>query len=261
MPDEMVHVEVKDHIAIMTLNQPEKRNPLSEKLCWTLINKLNEAVENDEVHVILLTGAGNAFCAGGDLKEFTNYQRKSASAVYQEGKGTAELFKTLSSLTKPVIGAINGHALGGGFGLAAACHYSIAADTAKFGTTEIKLGLFPLVIMPAIIEAVGPKKALELGFSGEIFSAEKACELGVVNKVVAGSELLEEAFAFAKQLASASPLALSIGLDYYNKARDMEWNKKIDYANALRVMAFLSDNVKEGATAFLEKREPVWSGK
>jgi enoyl-CoA hydratase/carnithine racemase len=261
MSNEKVCSQIENQIAILTLNHPQKRNPLSESLCWELIEKIKQAEKDDSVHVILLTGAGSTFCAGGDLKEFTNYQEKSASEILEEGKATTELFKTLSSLNKPIIGAINGHALGGGFGLAAACHYSIASESAKFGTTEIKLGLFPLVIMPAIIEAVGPKKALELGFTGEIFSAEKACELGVVNRVVPAELLLEEAMAFANQLASSSPLALKIGLEYYNKARDMEWNKKLDYANTLRVIAFLSSDLKEGATAFLEKREPVWIGK
>ncbi|WP_078427443.1 enoyl-CoA hydratase/isomerase family protein [Alkalihalobacterium alkalinitrilicum] len=258
--ENIVRYEVEDHVAIITMNLPDRRNPLSVDMCWALIEQIKQAEVDDDVHVVLLTGEGQSFCAGGDLKEFKKYQDKGASKVHKEGESTTELFKTLSNLKKPIIGAINGHALGGGFGLVASCHYSIASSEAKFGTTEIKLGLFPLVILPAVMDAVGPKKALELGFTGEIFSASKAVDLGLVNKVVPPNEVVDEAKQFAKQLAEASPLALRIGLDCYVKTRDMEWNKKLDYANTLRVISFLSDDVKEGADAFLEKRKPQWTG-
>lgn len=258
---QVVKFHVKDNVGIITLNDPERRNPLSQEMCWSLIDHFNSAEANDNVHVILLTGEGRSFCAGGDLKEFTRYQEKRPSEVHVDGEATTELFKKLSNLRKPLIGAINGHALGGGFGLASVCHYSVASDEAKFGTTEIKLGLFPLVILPSVIQAVGHRKALEISFTGEIFSAEKALDLGIVNKVVSNDEVLDEALSFAKQLAKASPLALKIGMDCYVKTRDMEWDRKLDYANTLRVISFLSDDVKEGASAFLENREPVWTGK
>jgi enoyl-CoA hydratase/carnithine racemase len=145
--------------------------------------------------------------------------------------------------------------------MVAACHYTVASSNAKLGTTEIKLGLFPLVILPIIIEAIGSKKALEISFTGEIFKADKAKEYGLVNKVVAPELVMDEALAFARMLASASPLALKIGLDCFVKTRDMEMNKKLDYANTLRVISFQSDDVKEGAEAFLEKRQPVWKGR
>lgn len=259
--EEVVCSRVEDHVAILTLNQPERRNPLSHDMCWSLIEKVNQAVADDDVHVIVLTGAGKTFCAGGDIKEFANYQEKRASEVHQEGEATTELFKTLSNLRKPLIGAINGHALGGGLGIVAVCHYTIASSQAKLGTTEIKLGLFPLVILPAVMDALGTKKALEISFTGEVFSAEKAWDLGLVNKVADPEDVFPEALRFAKELAKASPLAVKIGLDCYVKTRDMEWNKKLDYANTLRVISFLSDDLKEGASAFLEKREPKWLGR
>ena len=108
---------------------------------------------------------------------------------------------------------------------------------------------------------MGSKKALEIGFTGEIFKAEKAMEFGLVNKVVAPEQVMETALEFARQLASASPLALRIGMDCFVKTRDMEWNKKLDYAKTLRVISFLSDDLKEGAQAFLEKRQPDWKGR
>src|SRR5690606_6784444 len=166
---ELVRYQIEDHIALVEMNDPETRNSMSQKMCYSLIDTLKAAEANDDVHVIVLTGAGNAFCAGGNLKEFSRYQEKLASEVHKEGEATTQLFQTLTNLRKPVIGAINGHALGGGLGLVAACHYSVASSKAKIGTTEIKLGLFPLVILPIIIDAICSKKALEISFTGEIF--------------------------------------------------------------------------------------------
>ncbi|MED4779687.1 enoyl-CoA hydratase/isomerase family protein [Brevibacillus choshinensis] len=259
--EQAIRYRLEDHVAILSLNQPDRRNPLSYEMCWSLIEHVNKAAADDDVHVILLTGEGKTFCAGGDIKEFASYQQKRASEVHQEGEATTELFKTLSSLRKPLIGAINGHALGGGLGMVAVCHYTIASSQAKFGTTEIKLGLFPLVILPAVMDAIGTKKTLEISFTGEVFSAEKALRIGLVNQVVEPDKVVPESVRFAKELAQASPLALKIGLDCYVKTRDMEWNKKLDYANTLRVISFLSDDLKEGASAFLEKREPKWLGR
>lgn len=261
MTDNIVLYRVEDHVAVITMNLPDRRNPLSKEMCYALMEQVDRAVNDDDVRVILLTGAGNTFCAGGDIKEFTTYQEKLASEVHLEGEATTELFKMLTNLRKPLIGAVNGHALGGGFGLVAACHYAVASSEAKLGTTEIRLGLFPLVILPVIIAAVGSRKALEIGFTGEIFSAEKAEALGVVNRVVPPEEVFSEALQFAKKVAKASPLALKIGLDCYTRTRDMAWNNKLDYANTLRVISFLSDDLKEGASAFLEKREPQWTGR
>ena len=258
---ELVRFQIEDHIGIIEMNDPDTRNSMSQKMCFALTETLKAAEANDEVHVIVLTGAGNSFCAGGNLKEFTKYQEKAASEIHKDGEATIKLFQTLTTLQKPVIGAINGHATGGGLGLVAACHYAVVSSHAKIGTTEIKLGLFPLVILPVIIEAIGSKKALELSFTGELLKAEKAKEYGLVNKVVPPEQVMEEALAFARLVAAASPLALKIGMDCFVKTRDMEWNKKLDYANTLRVVSFLSDDVKEGAQAFLEKRQPVWKGR
>jgi enoyl-CoA hydratase/carnithine racemase len=259
--DEIVKYTVEDHIAIISMNDPERRNPLSKEMGFALQTRIAEASKDNDIYVIVLTGSGNSFCAGGDIKEFSTFHLRPASEIHREGESTTGLFKSLSNLRKPLIGAVNGHALGGGLGLVATCHYVVASEEAKFGTTEIKLGLFPLVILPSLIDAVGPRKALEIGFTGDIFTSKEALEWGLVNQVVPSQSVLPKALAFARRLSAASPLALRVGLDCYVTTRDMEWNKKLDYANTLRVISFLSDDLREGATAFLEKRAPQWKGK
>lgn len=261
MMNELVRYRIEENIGLIEMNDPESSNSMSQQMCFSLIDTLSSAEANDEVHVIVLTGTGNAFCAGGNIKEFSRYQEKLASEIHKEGEAISKLFQTLTSLRKPVIGAVNGHALGGGLGLVAACHYTVASAKAKLGTTEIKLGLFPLVILPVLIEAIGSKKALEISFTGEIFQADKAKEYGLVNKVVPLEQVMDESLKFARQLASASPLALKIGMDCFVRTRDMEWNNKLDYANTLKVISYLSDDLKEGAQAFLEKRQPNWKGR
>jgi enoyl-CoA hydratase/carnithine racemase len=257
----LVAVEHINHVAVLTMNDPERRNPLSIEMGFALQNALHAAAADDDIRVIVLTGAGMAFSAGGDIRQFTDFANRAASDVYKEGEATTGLFKTITSLRKPVVGAINGHALGGGLGLAAACHYTVASQTAKFGSTEIKLGLFPLVILPILIANMGERRALEIGFTGEIFNAEAARNWGLVNEIVPQEDVLPRAVAFATQLAEASPLALRIGMDCFVGTRDLEWEKKLDFANALRVVSFLSEDLREGAQAFLDKRKPAWKGR
>src|SRR5690625_614832 len=147
--------EIKSNVANITLNQPKSRNALDEKLTLELIKTLKKAEESKDVTAILLTANGDSFSAGGDLREFREKIKQSSLQVYDEGKYSAELFKKLESIRKPLIGAINGAAFGGGCGLACACHVVIASDRARFGLTEIRLGLFTMVILPTIQKAIG----------------------------------------------------------------------------------------------------------
>lgn len=256
-----VTYEVQSRVAAITLNQPEKRNPLNDAMTADLIAALGQAEASDQVTAILLTGAGESFCAGGDLREFQQFRSRPSLDVYEGGYGTRDLFKLLGALRKPVIGAINGPAFGGGCGLACACHITLASEKARFGTTEVRLGLFPLVILPAVRRAVGDRKAMEMGLTGQILSAEEARAAGIASRVVPHESLASEARALAESVASFSPLALRLGLEAFIHTTDMDMEKAIDYLNTLRVLAFQSEDLHEGATAFLEKRPPQWKGR
>lgn len=253
--------EVKGRIAAITLNQPEKRNPLNVDLVSDLIRALKDAEASSEISAILLTGAGDSFCAGGDLREFQQMRSRPSLDVYDEGKGTAELFKLLAVLKKPLIGAINGAAFGGGCGLACACHIAIASDRARFGCTEVRLGLFPMVILPALRRAVGDRKALEMSLTGQILSAEEARAAGIVSRVVPHENLADEAWRLAEHIAAFSPVALRLGLEGFTVTTDMEPAKAIDHLNTLRVVVFQTEDLHEGATAFLERRQARWKGR
>lgn len=260
MSDRLLY-EVKSHVACITLNQPEKRNALDEGITTELTAALRLAQSSVDVTAILLTGVGDTFSAGGDLKEFQQKLGQPSLQVYDEGKSSAELFKELGALRKPLIGAVNGSAFGGGCGLACACHIVIASDQARFGCTEVLLGLFPMVILPAVRRAVGDRKALEMCITAKVFKAEEAKEVGIVNRVVPHETLSEEAWKLASKIASFSPVALRVGLEGFSATTDVEYAKAVDYLNTLRVVAFQTEDLLEGANAFLEKRTPQWKGR
>lgn len=260
MADRLIY-EVKSNVACITLNQPEKRNALDEGITTELTAALRQAQASDDVTAILLTGAGDTFSAGGDLREFQQKLSQPSLQVYDEGKASAELFKELGALRKPLIGAVNGAAFGGGCGLACACHIVIASDRARFGCTEVRLGLFPMVILPAVRRAVGDRKALEMSITAKVLKAQEAMDIGIVSKVVDHESLSEEAWKLASEVASFSSVALRVGLEGFNATTDMEYAKAVDYLNTLRVVAFQTEDLLEGANAFLEKRAPKWKGR
>lgn len=248
-------------VAKITLNLPEMRNPLTEASAKELITAIRTADRNPDIHAIILTGAGTAFSAGGNLNEFKKNLSKTAPELYFEGRESTELFKLGAEVTTPLIASVNGPALGGGTGLVAMCHLAIASSEAKLGLTELRLGLVPFVIMPWVRRAVGERKMMEMMLTAEIYSAEKARELGLVHRVVSPEELEMETLKLARQVANFSPLAVKLSLDAFFTTEGMDMMKAFDYLTNLRLVSFLSEDLKEGASAFLEKRLPNWTGK
>lgn len=259
--NESVVYQLEDAVAHIRLNQPERRNPLDEGITRELMACLRQAQADPQAHVMLLTAAGDAFSAGGDLREFQRKLSQPDLQVYDEGKASAELFKVLGALNKPLIGAVNGPAFGGGCGLACACHIVIASDRAKFGCTEVKLGIFPLVILPMVRRAVGDRMAIHMSVTASVLSAEEAQQAGIVTRIVPQDQVEQSAMALARQVASYSPVALRIGLEGFAQTTDMEYAKAVDYLNTLRVVAFHTEDLQEGASAFLAKRSPAWKGR
>jgi enoyl-CoA hydratase/carnithine racemase len=258
---ETILYEEKENVAKVTLNLPEMRNPLTEKSTRELVHAIRKADKNPEIRAIILTGAGKAFSAGGNLNDFKKNLERTAPDLYFEGKESTELFKLGAEVTTPLIASVNGPALGGGTGLVAMCQLAVASTEAKLGLTELKLGLVPFVIMPWVRRAVGDRKMMEMMLIAEIYSADQAKELNLVHRVVSPEDLETETWKLAKRVASFSPLAVKLSLDAFYNTEQMDLIKSFDYLTTLRLVSFMSEDLKEGASAFLEKRKPSWNGK
>lgn len=260
MAYETILYDVEENIATITLNQPDLRNPLSGDSTAELVEAIKRADEDKEIKAIILTGAGKAFSAGGNLNGFKKSFETPVPQLHKEGRKSTELFKLGATVKKPLIAAVNGAALGGGTGLVAMCHIAIASSKAKLGLTELKLGIVPYVILPWVRRAVGERKVMEMMLTAEILSADQAKEINLVHRVVEPENLMEEARKIAKTIASHSPLAVELALDAFYNTQQMDFMKSFDYLSTLRIVSFRSEDLKEGASAFLEKRAPNWKG-
>lgn len=247
-------------VAKITLNQPEKHNPLSNAAALELTDVLERALDDDDTAVVLLTGAGESFSAGGDIEEFSEQIDKRATKLFDQGQASAQLFQVLAAYEKPIVAAINGSAFGGGCGLVAACDLTYASENAQFGTTEITLGLFPMVILPALRSTLGDQKTLELALTGGRIDADEAEDIGLITETVTDEEVLDRAHETAREIAGRSPLALTLGLHAFNETTDMPAERAIETLNAYRVLFYKSHDLKEGSEAFLEDRDPEWKG-
>lgn len=257
-----ITTEVKDKVATITLSREERRNAISPTMMTELLDAFKKCDDDPSVVTIVLTGAGGkVFCAGADFAESMG---GTASFLdrYEGQRNFAELFRTIKGLKKPLVGRINGHALGGGLGLAAACDIVIAADDCRFGTPEINVGLFPYIIMATLLRFTSaPKRLLELMFTGERVTASAAQELGLVNYVVPREQLDAKVDEITKKIVAKSPAILRLGRRAFYTMRDMEYDKALEYLASMLAVNTMAEDVTEGIAAFLEKRQPVWKGK
>ena len=239
-------------VARITLNRPEKRNPISPVTCGELVHALGSLAGR----VVILTGAGSAFSAGGDLAGM-----QSASAASIPPRSLVELLTAMHELGKPIIAMVNGPALAGGLGLMVACDLVIAADSAQFGTTEIAVGLWPMMITAEITRSVGRKKTLEMMLTGRKLDAAEALACGLVTRVVPAAELESETMKLACALADRSPAALELGLRAFYRTQDMEFAPQLQFLQAELGRVLALEDAAEGISAFLTKRKPVWKGR
>jgi len=243
-------------VATLTLNRPEKRNPIGPATCGELVHAFARLKTNREVRVIVLTGAGPVFSAGGDLAAL--------SQPSQEGVPPAslvELFSAMHALGKPTIAMVGGPALAGGLGLMVACDLVIAADSAEFGTTEIAVGLWPMMITAELTRNIGRKRTLEMMLTGRKLGAAEALEHGLVNKVVPPGELAAATMTLAHAIAERSPAAIALGLQAFYRSQDMEYEPQLRYLQAELGRVLALEDAREGIAAFLGKRKPVWKGR
>ena len=260
MEFETIIYEIKDNIGWITLNRPEVLNAKNEMLRRELSTAADMAGRDDEVHVIVITGAGEkAFCAGADINMFTKWNTADAIASIKSEKRETQ---NVRELIKPVIAMVNGLALGGGCELALACDIIVASEKARFGLPEVSVGVIPggggTQVLPRL---VGEKKAKELILTGDLISAEEALSLGMINKVVPHDQLREAVEKIAKKIKAKSSVILKLAKIAVNKSLDTPLSVGIESEKELFAMCFGTDDQKEGARAFLEKRKPDYKGK
>jgi enoyl-CoA hydratase len=249
----------EDQIGILTINRPERLNAISNELTKELKDLLDKIEEDEDLRVLVITGAGEkAFVAGADIKELVNRDAKMGRKVSRERQ---ELFSRIENLHVPVIGAVNGYALGGGLELALACSIRICSDNAQFGAPEVKLGIIPgdggTQRLPRLI---GLGRAMEMMLTGDFIDAQEAYRIGLVNKVVVPEELIEKSMDLARKIASRPPLAVRFVKEAAN--RSMEGNSPAGFAleSYLHALSCTTEDKKEGVSAFLEKRKGKFKG-
>jgi len=249
-----IRVDHAGPIARVTLNRPEKRNPIGPATCGELVQALGEIQAAPELRVVVLTGAGTVFSAGGDLAAMQPASAgPSASLV--------DLLLAMHALGKPIIAMVNGPALAGGLGLMVACDLVIAADSATFGTTEIAVGLWPMMITAEITRSVGRKTTLEMMLTGRKLDAREALACGLVTRVVPAAELEAETARLAGELAARSPAAIALGLRAFYRSQDMAIEPQLRFLEAELGRVLALEDAAEGIAAFLARRTPVWKGR
>jgi enoyl-CoA hydratase len=260
LTDSNVIYEVAEGVATITLDSPETRNALSNELLSELFEAFEMARDDDGVHCVVLTSSHDkVFSAGGSLDQFS-----SDVPLVHKHFGTERfpaLFKLIGQLGKPTICAANGHVLAGSLGIALACDLIVAKDTAGFGTPEINVGIFPFMIMALIYRNVPRKKTTELLLLGERLTAEEALQAGIVNKVVPAGEFDAAVDDWARKLAAKSPVMMKLGKDAMYRQLDMSFDQALDFLRSQLSLAFTTEDIQEGVTAFFEKREPKWTGR
>jgi enoyl-CoA hydratase/carnithine racemase len=257
---ETLLVEVRDGVGTLTLNRPEARNALNQ----TVIGELGDALANlegdAETRVVILRGAGErAFCAGADLKGM--FRAGSILDAREQYAGLARILEAIPRMRVPVIAQVQGYALAGGCGLAAACDLVIAAEDARFGLPEIKLGLLPLMVLAPILRAASPKRVLELVLTGRELPASEALEIGLVTRVVPRIELDGTVAGIARTLAALSPATLAVGKEAFYRSLDLPYAQALAQLRDLLTIVARSEDAQEGIAAFLEKRPPHWRGR
>jgi enoyl-CoA hydratase/carnithine racemase len=255
----MVKIDLNGPRATITIDDPERRNPLSAQAVDDLVRLTAEANADPDVRVIVYTGAGDAaFSAGGDL---TSGFFDDPIGLHRIRGRLAELFRLMWQGEKPTVARVNGHALAGGFGLAVACDITICVDDARLGTPEIGVGLWPMMITVPLMRAIPPKALFELMATGRVVSPEEALRLGAVSRVVPRRQLDEAVDEVVAALVRQSPATMALGRHAFSAIAGMSPDAALDFLHTGLTAVTLTDDAKEGLRAFAAKRDPSWTSR
>ena len=254
-----IQVTYDSGIATITLNRPDKRNAISFELIDDLLHALHE-VETSDALVLIITGAGKAFCSGMDLENLKGLLGRSPEQNLEDSQTMVRLFRSLYEFPKVTIAAVNGAAIAGGTGLALLCDFTLAVPETKFGYTEVRIGFVPAIVSTFLLRQVGEKHARDLLLTGRLFAADEAARMGLINEIVAAENLITRARELAALLTENSPASLRATKKLLSDHGRAELDQQI--ATAVRENAAIrtTADFREGITSFLEKRKPVWKG-
>jgi enoyl-CoA hydratase/carnithine racemase len=247
----------EDHLAVVTLNRPQRRNALSLELMEEMIRCLDEIAATREIRAVILAAAGKVFCSGHDLAEMTGRNINEYRLIFDV---CTRLMEKIQSIPQPVIAEVQGIATAAGCQLVASCDLAVASDQAAFATPGVKIGLFCTTPMVPLSRAIGRKRALEMLLTGDLVDAATAAEWGLINRVVPAAALTSETRILAARIANASSLVIGIGKQAYYTQIDLDQPKAYAYAKEVMTMNSLAADAQEGISAFLEKREACWTG-
>jgi methylglutaconyl-CoA hydratase len=276
MPYSTIKLEADTELATLTLNRPDKRNAISAQMVDELLAALDE-VERSRTRVLILTGAGKAFCAGMDLEALKALAEESAHSLLEskgpkdalahsseahiaDSRRTASIFRRIYTFPKPLIAAVNGPAIAGGCGIATLCDYTLAVPDATFGYTEVRIGFIPALVSVFLIRQIGEKRARDLLLSGRLVDAGEARQLGLVTEVVPPERLMERAREMAGTLLEVSPTSLTYIKRLLRESSERELDHELEIAIHENARIRSTADFREGLTAFLEKRKPQWRG-
>ena len=245
-------------IAVVTLNRPERRNALSLELMLDLIAALDEIGRNPEPRAVILAAAGTVFSSGHDLSQMTGRDINDYRRIFDV---CCDLMQKIQSIPQPVIAEVQGIATAAGCQLVATCDLAVAADTARFATPGVRIGLFCTTPMIALTRVIGRKRAMQMLLTGDFVDAPTAADWGLVNQVVPAADLQSATRAMAQKVAEASSLVVAIGKQAFYTQIDLDQPKAYAYAKEVMSMNALAADAQEGISSFLGKRAPCWSGK
>ena len=255
-----VQLEFDGGVATITLNRPEKRNAINFELIDDLLRALDEVAQSDAI-VLILTGAGKAFCSGLDLDNLKALLGRTPEQNLQDSETMVRLFRSLYEFPKVTIAAVNGAAIAGGTGLALLCDFTLAVPEAKFGYTEVRIGFVPAIVSTFLLRQVGEKQARDLLLTGRIFGAEEAARMGLISEIVPADNLMARARELAALLMENSAASLRATKQLLTDHARAELETQIEAAVRENAAIRTTADFREGISAFLEKRKPVWTGK